>query len=75
MEISGEDTESREDTSTTSKHQPKQTTKATQKATSISTNAGGGGNGNSSTTSEKAPPATDAIHVLTTSNGSPYQSE
>jgi hypothetical protein len=72
MEISGNNTQN---TSTNTKQQVKRPIKATQKPASTSTtNAGGGGGGGSTTTATNNSKKDGTIHVLTTSNGSPYQS-
>lgn len=62
-------------TSTHTNQQLKQTTKAKQKATSKSVNGGGKGAGGSSSSNNIVPLAEGTLHVLTTSNGSPYQSK
>jgi len=75
MEISGKNSNQLDQNtrSTDTKQQLKQTTKAKQKITSTSTS--GGGAGSSSSSSKASPLAEGTIHVLTTSNGSPYQSK
>jgi hypothetical protein len=75
MEISsGNKKQTQQYASTNANQQPEQTIKATQK-TSTSTATSGGGGGNASSTSKKASPYDPRMHILTTSNGSPYQSE
>lgn len=68
MEISGNSKHLHQNVSKDAQQEPIQTTQAAQKRTTAATST------NSNSSARKKPPAEGTIHVLTTSNGSPYQS-